>query len=321
MKRLVSPLLVLLVILILGFFWYKEGVLPVNTQDAKPVMFVVTPGSSVNTIAVNLENEKLIRSRLVFYLLVKFKGLEKRIQYGGFRLTRQMSASDIADELTHGTVDVWVTIIEGVRTEEIARTISQSLKIPESVFLAVAKDKEGYLFPDTYLIPKTAKAQEIVTILENNFNQKVGTSFNQGFAKQNLSLNDAITLASLLEREAQSLDDKKMVAGILLNRLAINMPLQVDATVQYALGYDNDEQTWWKKNLTNADLKIDSLYNTYLYPSLPPGPIANPGLDSIQAVAQPTVNDYLYYLTDKNGNMHYAKTLEGHNRNISQYLN
>ena len=321
MKRLLKPLLVLLALLIFAFVWYQEGSLPVDPQNQNLVVFTIPKGSSVNVIARNLENEKLIRSRLVFYLLVKFRGLEKRIQYGDFRLSKQMSAGEIADELTHGTLDVWVTIIEGIRAEEIASILSRELNIPESVFLQAAINKEGYLFPDTYLLPKNITAPEVVTMLENNFYNKVEASVQKKLLSQNLSLSEGVILASLLEREAQSLEDKRMVAGILLNRLAINMPLQVDATVQYALGYSSVEQTWWKKNLTTADLKVESPYNTYLYPGLPPMPIANPGLESIVAASDPINNDYLYYLTDKDGIMRYAETLEGHNRNIAKYLN
>lgn len=321
MKRLLKPLLVLFAASIFILVWYKEGVLPVDSQDPTPMVFIIPQGTSVSVIARNLENEKLIRSRLVFYLLVKLKGLEKRIQYGDFRLTRQMSASEIADKLTHGTLDVWITIIEGIRTEEIARILAKELDIPESVFLQAALGKEGYLFPDTYLLPKTVTAQQIVTTLENNFYNKVDKSLQSKLLIQNLSLDQAVILASLLEREAQSLKDKQMVAGILLNRLAINMPLQVDATVQYALGYSSEEQTWWRKNLTASDLQTESVYNTYLYPGLPPSPIANPGLESILAVSEPIENNFLYYLTDKNGIMHYASTLEEHNRNIVKYLN
>lgn len=321
MKRLTGPFLVLLIVVVFAFFWYQEGTLPVDTSNSQTVTFIIPPGASVNSIARQLESENLIRSRLAFYLLVKFNGLEKRIQYGDFRLTKQMSAAEIAKELTHGTLDVWLTIIEGLRAEEIAQIVAKQLSLPESVFLEAAINKEGYLFPDTYLVPKTAKAQEIVTILENNFYNKVDEALIKKIKQQNLTLAEGVILASLLEREAQSLVDKKVVAGILLNRLRIDMPLQVDATVQYVLGYDTVEQTWWKKGLTTDDLKIDSLYNTYLYPGLPPKPIANPGLDSIQAVAEPTQTDYFYYLTDNNGIMRYSQTLEGHNQNIAKYLN
>lgn len=320
MKRLIYPLLFLFFLGLLGFGWYKEGLLPTDKSDNKPIIFVIEPGSSVSSISRNLENQKLIRNRLVFYLEVKLKGLEKKIQYGDFRLSRQMSASEIAKELTHGTLDVWVTIIEGMRTEEVANVLAKKLDLPESVFIENAKSKEGYLFPDTYLMPKNTTVQYALTILQNNFDNKINSSIKQRIAKTGLSFHEALTLASLLEREAQSFNDKQIIAGILFNRLELDMPLQVDATVQYALGYSNKEHSWWRKNITLNDLKIDSYYNTYLYSGLPPGPIANPGLESILAVAESKSTDYLYYITDDSGQMHYAKTLDGHNKNITLYL-
>ena len=321
MKRLLAPLLILIVVLVFGLVWYKEGVLPIDAKDQAAKIFVIQPGASVSTIARNLENEKLIRSRLAFYVLVKMTGLEKKIQYGDFRLTRQMSAYEIAQELTHGTLDVWVTIIEGMRTEEIARILSRELDVPESIFIAVASEKEGYLFPDTYLIPKGVSAEQVVAILEQNFNNKVDNQIRANLTKVGLSLSEGIILASLLEREAQSYADKQIVAGILLNRLEIDMALQIDASVQYALGYIAKEKSWWKQTLTLADLKIDSPYNTYLYPGLPPGPIANPGLESILAVVNAKSSDYIFYLTDNEGKMHYSQTLEEHNQKVAKYLN
>ncbi len=321
MKRLYGPFLVLLIIIGAGIAWFKEGSLPVDSQETTSTIFVVQPGTSVSEIANNLEKEKLIRSRLVFYLLVKVNGLEKKMQYGDFRLSRQMNALQVAEELTHGTLDVWVTVIEGMRVEEIASVVGKQLDIPESVFVSAAKAKEGFLFPDTYLVPKGASYDQIIAIFEKNFNNKVDASLRQAITDKGFSLKEAVIIASLLEREAQNLEDKQVIAGIIFNRLEIGMPLQIDATVQYALGYSVKEKSWWRKNLSASDLKIDSPYNTYLYPDLPPAPISNPGLESIQAVAQAKLSDYFYYITDKKGIMHYAKTLKEHNQNISQYLN
>jgi len=321
MKRLVGPFLILIGLIGTFFIWYREGTLPVNSQDKTPMIFVVEKGESVSAIARKLESQKLIRNRLAFYLLVKQLGSEKQIQAGDFRLYRTMSAQKLAEELTHGTLDVWLTVIEGMRVEEIAALLSKDLDIPSSVFIAKAGPYEGFLFPDTYLIPKGATSEQVITILRRNFDSKVNSSLRSQFKLRGLSLNGAVTLASVLEREAQSLVDKKMVAGILYNRLEIGMPLQVDATVQYLLGYSDQERTWWRKGLSNNDLETESEYNTYLNPGLPPNPIANPGLDSLTAVAYPTTNDFLYYLTDNSGVMHYAKTLDNHNRNIESYLN
>jgi len=321
MKRLVLPLFVLLLLSLVSFAWYKEGILPPNSSDKKPIIFVVERGESVSSISRKLENEKLIRNRLVFFLLVKLKGIEKKIQAGDYRLYRNLNAAEIADSLTHGTLDIWVTIIEGMRSEEIAVLLAKNFDIPETVFLNLAKPQEGYLFPDTYLIPRGANSQMVVKIMRQNFDSKVTPEIVSGIEKHNLTLSEGVILASLLEREAQSYEDKRMVAGILLNRLRIDMPLQVDATVQYVLGYSNTERNWWRKQLTAQDLKIDSEFNTYKYPGLPPRAIANPGLESIRAVSEAQDNDYLYYLTDNNGVMHYARSLDGHNKNIAHYLN
>ncbi len=293
----------------------------VSASDKTPQIFVIQPGESVNSIARRLENQKLIRNRLVFRIMVAVKGIERNIQAGDFRLYRTMTAEEVAEELTHGTLDVWVTVIEGMRTEEIAGLFSKSLNIPEPVFISAASGKEGYLFPDTYLVPKEAEAETVISIMEKNFNSKVNGEIVNGAGSKGLTLHELITLGSLLEREAQSYEDKRIVAGILMKRMELGMPLQVDASVQYALGYNVAEKTWWKKNLTFNDLKVDSPYNTYTNQGLPPGPIANPGLDSIRAIINARETDYLFYISDKNENMHYSKDLAEHEENVRRYIN
>ena len=139
--------------------------------------------------------------------------------------------------------------------------------------------------------------------------------------KSGLTFEQIITLASIVEREGRTASDRPVIAGILLKRLRANWPLETDATLQFALGYQPQEKTWWKKEITVEDKKIDSPYNTYLNTGLPPGPIANPGLQSIKAVIYPEPTDYWYYLHDSKGVAHYAKTLDGHNANIAKYLN
>lgn len=281
---------------------------------------MIRRGENLRSIIRNLYDQKLIRSRIAFFLVVKQLGIEKKIQAGDFRLSPSMDAFKIAETLTHGTLDVWVTIVEGLRKEEIAHLIGKELDIPEIEFIKAAK--EGYLFPDTYLIPKNAGAETVIRIFNENFKKK----FNQQLVEQakrnlNLTQDQVLILASLVEREAKYDTDRKKVASILVKRLKNNWPLQVDATVQYALGYQAIEKTWWKKNLTFNDLKIDSPYNTYKNTGLPPAPICNPGLASIKAVVEADPNiDYWYYLSDKTGKTHYSKTLEEHNRNIEKYL-
>jgi len=304
----------------LGFFlFFKEGALAVNKTDKSNKIFVIRKGEGLNQIANNLASSGLIRNKIVFYLIVKQMGIEKKIQAGDFRLSPSMDAYKIAQSLTHGTLDNWVTIIEGLRKEEIAQIISQAFDIPETDFLKLAD--EGYLFPDTYLIPREATSGSIIKILTDNFVRRFSDQLKLEAKAKNLSEKEVLILASLVEKEAKTYDDKVQVAGIILKRLKNDWPLQIDATVQYALGYQSNEKTWLKKNLTQEDLEIDSPYNTRKNKGLPPGPICNPGLDSIKAVIYGNQQTpYWYYISDTKGRMHYAKTLEGHETNIKKYL-
>ncbi len=314
------------IILILGFiffifisFYYYQGTLPYNKLDRSTKIFVIQKGESLNSIINNLEKEELIRSRIVFRILVEKEGLAKKIQAGDFRLSPSMSAYEIADNLTHGTIDKWLTIIEGLRKEEIAEIISKEFNVSQIEFNSIAE--EGYLFPDTYLIPKDADAEMIINILKKNYYQKVNKDIIESANRKGLDEKELIILASIIEKEAKLKEDKIKVASILLKRLKNDWPLQVDATIQYALGYQVNEKTWWKKYLTYNDLKIDSVFNSYENKGLPPKPICNPGLDSILAVINADDDTpYWYYLSDKNGKMHYSKTLEEHELNIERYL-
>jgi UPF0755 protein len=215
-------------------------------------------------------------------------------------------------------LDVWVTILEGWRNEEIALKFAQELSLPEAQFLQYAQ--EGYMFPDTYLIPKEATAAAIVRILKDNFDKKFSQDLEEEAVKNRLTREEVIILASIVEKEASGEEDRGIIAGILLKRLRKSWPLQADATIQYVLGYQPEERTWWKKNLTNADKKIASPYNTYQNPGLPPGPISNPGLASIKAVIFPQDSDFWYYLHDAEGRVHFAKTIEEHEENIAKYI-
>jgi len=176
------------------------------------------------------------------------------------------------------------------------------------------------MFPDTYLIPRDATASAIVEMLLENFNKKITNAMREDAKKTGLSFEQTIILASLVEREGNSDADRPVIAGVLLNRMKLDMPLQVDATLQYALGYQPFEKSWWKKELTDEDKKIASLYNTYIHPGLPPGPIANPGLASIKAAIYPTATDYLYYIHDRTAAVHFSRTVDEHNANIEKYL-
>ncbi len=318
--RKFSIVTILIVVLgILFLIYYKEGTLPVNSQDKTYKTFVISRGESVNSIITNLHNQGLIRNKLPFFILLKIQGIDNSIQAGDFRLSTAMSAKQIAQELTTGTLDKWITIIEGLRVEEVANILAIEFGIPEVEFISQAE--EGYLFPDTYLVPKEATLGAILTVFETNFNRRYSPPLREKAERLGFSDHKLLTLASLVEREANNPDDMRRVASVMLKRLTVGMPLQIDATVQYAIGYQHNEKSWWKKNLSVSDLTINSPYNTYKNAGLPPGPIASPGLAAIEAVLNADPNTpYLYYISGTDGVMHYGRNLEEHNKNIAKYL-
>lgn len=319
MKKLPILGIILLIIALAAFLFYKEGSLAVNKKDTSSKMFIIEPGESLDTIINHLASNDLIRNRVVFYLIVKQLNIETKIQAGDFRISPSMDAQTIAEELTHGTLDIWVTIPEGLRKEEIAEILSEKFEIPESEFNSLAK--EGYLYPDTYLIQKNPTAQQVIDILTKTFDEKFTDEMKQKMQAKGMTVNQVVTLASILEREAFGNSDRQQIANILYRRWKEDYPLQVDATVQYVLGYQANEKRWWKKSLTLDDLKIKSPYNTYVVTGLPPGPIASPGIATMKAVIDADANTpYFFYIHDTNGVTHYAKTSEEHEANIQKYL-
>lgn len=316
--KVVITLIVLAVAIGVGALVFKEGTLPVDRTDTAENMFVIAPGSSLNTVAEQLHQEGLIRNRLAFYILARTMGIEKQIQAGDFRLSKSMNAKEIATKLTQGSLDEWVTVIEGLRKEQVAEILSPKFDITEVEFNQTAE--EGYLFPDTYLIPKEATLTTVLGVFKTNFDSKYTTAIAQKASELGLTQNQFMTLASIVEKEGKG-DDRQIVASILLRRFKENYPLQADATVQYALGYQPSEKTWWKKNLSLDDLKTDSPYNTYVSDTLPPGPICSPGLQSMEAVANadPTT-PYFFYLHDTNGKIHPARNNDEHEANKRKYL-
>lgn len=319
MKKTIIFILILLLVGTIAYLFYKEGTLPVNKTGTESKIFVVSPGESLDSVINKLAQEGLIRNRVVFYLVVKQMGIEKKIQAGSFRLKPSLDAYQIADSLTHGTLDVWVTIPEGLRKEEIAALVSKELNISEIEFIELAE--EGYLFPDTYLIPQNSSNQNIIQILRTNFEIKYTDGIQSKAKKLGLTQAEVVTLASIVEREAKFEKDRQIIASILLKRLEEGIPLQVDATVQYVLGYQPAENRWWKKHLSLDDLKIKSPYNTYENVGLPPGPISNPGLSSIEAVVNANPDTpYLLYIHDSSGKAHYARNNAEHEANIKRYL-
>ena len=318
MKKFKILFLITILALFGMYFVYVEGSLPVDKSNTGSTIFVIQKGEGLNSIIKRLAAEGLIRNKLVFYAIALQRGIEKKVQAGDFKLSKNMAAGDVAEVITHGKLDEWVTVIEGLRKEEIALKLSQQFSFSEISFIEQAK--EGQLFPDTYLIPKTATIDTILKLMEANFQKKMGEARKE-FPYEKRSDRDILILASLVEREAKFADDRRTVASIILKRAQSDWPLQLDATIQYGLGFQRKENTWWKRELSIDDLKVDNTYNTYMRKGLPPAPICNPGLDSIKsAFAADPNTPYWYYVNDKKGRIQVATTLEGHNENIRKFV-
>ncbi|MEX1052289.1 MAG: endolytic transglycosylase MltG [Patescibacteria group bacterium] len=302
----------------IGLFFY-EGTLPVDQTNRDSKIFVIEVGEGPKSIVNKLEDENLIRSKVTFFAILYQLQIHNKIQAGDYRLSPSMNAYEIAKELTHGTLDRWITIIEGWRKEEIADKIAAEFNIPATEFITNAE--EGYLFPDTYLIPKDATAGGVISILMNNFERKYDEDLKEKVRQLGLTDEEALILASIVEREAQFDRDRVEVASIFIKRYKAGIALDADATVQYALGYQTDQKTWWKKGLSVDDLNIQSPYNTRRVAGLPPGPISNPSLSSLEAVANADPNTpYLFFLHTPNGKTYFGRTLQEHNENIDKYL-
>lgn len=317
MKKLKILLLLFILISVFFYLFYREGSLPINKTNTATKTFVIKNGEPLDTIVNNLESEGFIRNKIIFYLIVKRLGIERKIQAGEFQLAMNMDANEIANNLTHGTSDSSITLIEGMRKEEMAEIISKTLNIP-SIEIE-EKTNEGYIFPDTYMVPKNATFDTVYSIIKNN--GKFVEALQNIKKRSKLTEKEVLILASLVEREARQPATREKIAGIILKRYLADWPLQIDATVQYILGYQPNEKSWWKKYLTEEDLKIDSPYNTYKNKGLPPEPICSPSLSSIEAVINANSSTpYWYYITDNNGVMHYSVTLEEHEANTQKYL-
>ncbi len=308
-----------LLLLVTGYMY--SLFLPVKSTVEETQRFIIPKGQAISIIGERLEDAGLIKSSYIFRVLVKMGGLEQSIQAGSFDISPALDTQEIAKLLTTGTQDIWITILEGWRTEEIAQSLeAQDLDAFDALeFSELAKDSEGMLYPDTYLIPREMSTENIHSMLLNTFERKVVQGLADEISNSKRSFEDVLIMASLVEREARNYEQMRKVAGILWNRIDSGIALQVDATLQYSAGYNLAQQTWWAPP-TAAQKQIDSKYNTYLYPGLPPKPIANPGIDAIKAVLLPLESDDLFYIHADDGNMYTAETLQQHNANINKYL-
>lgn len=276
----------------------------------------IARGASAPEISQQLAEQHIIAHPQVLRLLFRISGASDQVQSGAYLFRYPQNVFIVAYRLivgAYGIPPVRITFVEGVTVREMATQIATVLpEISAQDFSREARRYEGYLFPDTYLFPPSADAASIVAAMRENFSTKI-LPMSPDVAASGHPLSGIVIMASLIEKEARTMAVRRIVAGILWNRLKLGMPLQVDAVFGYIYGRDTYSPSY-------ADLKVDSLYNTYLHTGLPPGPINNPGLDALDAALHPTKTDYLYYLTDKNGVMHYATTYAGHQANRKKYL-
>jgi len=310
MKRVLTIIIILFFLLIAGIFSYLKITSKPVSSDTSNVMFVIKSGDSITAISQNLKSKSIIRSQYSFLFYSYYMGLNKKIQAGTFRLNPALSVQEVVTKLSKGGVsDYWLKIIEGTRVEENADSFPVG---------TVFTGKEGYLFPDSYLIPTYYTADQIFEVIQKNFDEKFAKA-KDGATNTKMTDKEVLVLASIIEHEARTLKVKQGVSGVLINRLDIGMPLQSDVTVQYARDSKNKPAKYWV-DLDAADISIVSPFNTYKNTSLPPSPICNPGYDSIYAAFHPTNSNYIFYLTGNDNQMHYATTLEDHNTNINKYL-
>jgi len=328
----VVSFLVIVIVLVSSFiYWFKKEMGPVAYTSEK-VSFIVPEGKSASQVGELLFKENLIKNPLVFKLYVRLVNKTKNINSGEFELSRSMSVSEIVNALGKGPRELWVTIPEGLRKEEIVEKIIKALGMDKensdkfrNEFLSLSNESEGYLFPDTYLFPADVSPQLVFAKLTLTFDEKY-TQGLEGFMKNaKFTKNEIVIMASILERETKGMEEKPVVAGILWKRIENDWPLQIDATVQYAIANsqpttNNLQQKDWWLILSLSDLNIDSTYNTYKYKGLPPAPICNPGLASLQAAANPQSSEYWFYIHSDDGQIHYAKTSEEHAANVRKYL-
>ena len=307
-----------LTVLLIGMFLTSP---PTSSEEV--VNFDVPTGSSSQVIAKRLVKEKLIRSEYAFRIAVRHRGTGKRLQAGTYVLRRNMALWDILNEFEKGQVTLvsW-TVPEGLTASAIAelweeaglgtakafQEASESPRLLERYGL-VDKTVEGYLFPNTYKFAKGTKTEKIVEMMLDEFKRRWTDIFDEEARNLGRTRHEIVTLASIIEKEAQSDSERPRISSVFHNRLTRKWRLQADPTVLYALG--NPERL-----LTKADLRVDSPYNTYIHKGLPPGPIANPGIDSIIAALRPEKTDYLYFVAIGEGKHHFSKTLSEHNRVI-----
>ena len=345
-------LILLLVILFGGVFIWFGIYAPKDSNSVETTAFLVKKGEGAKEISAHLKEQDLIRHSLLFRFYVLAKGVSGNLKAGEYSLSKAMNVSEVVNKFVSGdVVKKKITIIEGWNLRDIgwdlenkgiaqAQELFELVGFPATDYSVVAdlpkpkdfskefnflKDKpknlglEGYLFPDTYYIIEQRtenneqELEDIVCKMLTNFGEKLTPDLRQEIANQDKTIFETATMASMIEKEVRTFEDKKIVSGILWKRLENGIPLQVDATINYIIGKKTTK-------ISKADLRIDSLFNTYKHRGLPLGPISNPGIESILASLYPENSGYWYYLSTPEGETIFSKTLEQHNIAKAKYL-
>lgn len=302
------------------------------TISAEETKFEIEEGQSVAMISLRLEDKGLIPSAELFRTFLIYFGMDRNVQTGIFSLSGAMSPAEIAEAITDPLAkDIAFVILPGWRIEEIAQSLdksgfafdgqafkklaySPSTELASIINMQPNQSLEGYLFPGNYTFSRDISLEVFIQSITEEFSNEMSVSLQEAISNKGLSMHEAVTLASIIEREAVIDEEKPLIASVFYNRLSLDMRLETDPTVQYALGYNTSLDTWWKVPLSYSDLEVVSEYNTYLNYGLPPGPICNPDLLSISAVAYPADTPYYYFRATCDGsNKHnFAITYEEH---------
>ena len=301
----------LLLVSCLLFLFVWQGIYLPKNPLGKEKIFAIGKGEGVREISFHLEKEGLIKSRLFFRIYVLSKDVSRNLRAGNYSVSPSMTIPEIAKKIVLGDVaKIIMTIPEGFTVKQIEERLNLKLS---------GENLEGFLFPDTYYFPIDVTGEEVVRIMRNNFEKKLNTKIpelgltpKEAIMQQGKTIFEIVTMASMLEKEVKTFEDKKIVSSILWKRREHGWPLQVDATLTYITGKKSSE-------LTKEDLESPSPYNTYKY-SWIPGPICNPGLDSILAAIYPEKSDFWYYLSTPDGKTIFSRTLQEHNLAKAKYL-
>lgn len=334
-KKIISIIALALFPLILlfffSFYFYYDSAIKVGNSFQEYYTLVINDGDDLSKITKLLKKDNIIRSESIFKLYLKFSKLDVNIQAGEYDIPPHVNIKELVQILQNGVFDRKITFLEGERIEQYALRAAEAITKNEqdkenfiNEFLNNPEAKEGYLFPDTYSYNTETTPGGLISWMRDRFDEIALPVINQ--SKLNLTPNEIVILASIIEREGFNSEDRPIIAGILINRLNEDIPLYVDATTQYQIDTDMLKTSsieivdFWKTGITQDYLESDSPFNTRKTFGLPPTPICNPGLESINAVVHSEKTSYLYYIHDKNGKVHYAKTLDEHNKNVAQYL-